>query len=124
MTEIDLQALYSPVRCFWCEGLMFDRAKLEPYPDLLYRFRQRIVTRDHLIPLREGGAGYTVAACLRCNQQKGSQDPMRFRDNHRPDISVEKVAKALLAAKLAHALIVPKTAFRKKRVTRRPRVVK
>jgi len=103
---------------------MFDRKKLEPYPDLLYRFRQRIITRDHLVPLRDGGSGYTVAACLRCNQQKGSQDPMRFRDNHRPDIPVEKVAQALLEAKLAHAAIIPKTVLRKKRVTRRKRVVK
>jgi hypothetical protein len=119
MSGIDLQPLFSKESCFWCDGPMFDRETIEAYPEL-HQFRRHIKTRDHLVPLKDGGAGFTVPCCFNCNHAKGSLDPMEFRDKYRPDVPVEKVVQALLDAKLAHVAVAP----RKKRVTKRRRVVR
>jgi len=121
MTELELQGFFSREKCFWCEGPMFDPVKLPP--DLHYRFRMRIKTRDHLVPLKDGGAGYTVPACYLCNHAKGSQDPMVFRDKFRPHIPVEIVLEHLIAAKRAAAALPLAPSF-KKSVTRHRRKVR
>ena len=120
MTDLDLRPFFAKERCFWCEGPMFERAKIEIHPDLLARFQYRLKTRDHLVPVKSGGKGYTVAACWLCNHQKGSLDPMVFRDKMRPHVPIEKVVEALLEAKKASAQI-PQA---KKGVTRHGRMLR
>lgn len=56
-------------RCVYC-GKVVDAGKRHPHPDA--------PTRDHFIPLSQGGhtgAGNTVLACHECNQAKGDLDP-------------------------------------------------